>query len=352
MKHKEFYCCLVPRLLPGDRYEVGRTYKMPKNAAVTEQGFSSFGSPVEAIWRSQFEISSDEVLFAQVEQSGSVWHRPEEYSTEVRSSRIKIISIIAPEEMVRIAARWMEEDIKRWTRSSGSTTTISKAMSASIVKTRRESAVLSHGGYARITSLGSNSWVVGCGGNDRILCEGAASVAASTGDGNTIVTEKDSMVLSCGNQTKICAKGGSNLLVSCGRKDQIVSEGICNHIFSCGEGAKVVTKGVMTRLCSIGSHARIDCMEMCNVDSYGPEAMIVGGEWMRVDSRGENAVIILTGDKSYFKAKAGSRVIATGWASDGQDGNRVPFTLTELVGGERIKADTWYAYENGQFSEQ
>ena len=76
------------------------------------------------------------------------------------------------------------------------------------------------------------------------------------------------------------------------------------------------------------------------------------GDSAKIDSTGEDSVIMCAGRNSRAKAKVGSWITLAEWVWNDDKERYVPKCVkTEYVDGERIKADTWYQLKNGEFVE-
>ena len=83
-------------------------------------------------------------------------------------------------------------------------------------------------------------------------------------------------------------------------------------------------------------------------DNGGDYAQIgSSGYNARIESEGQNAVIMCAGNQSKARAKKGSWITLAEYDSD----NKPICVKTEQVDGERIKEDTWYSLVNGEFKE-
>ena len=72
----------------------------------------------------------------------------------------------------------------------------------------------------------------------------------------------------------------------------------------------------------------------------------------KIDSTGEDSVIMCAGNKSKAKAKIGSWITLAEWERIDKKNRYVPICVkTEYVDGVNIKADTWYQLKNGKFVE-
>ena len=87
------------------------------------------------------------------------------------------------------------------------------------------------------------------------------------------------------------------------------------------------------------------------IGSSGDSAKIgSSGDSAQIGSSGENAVIMCAGNESVVKAKKGSWITLSEWKMI--DDIYTPVCVkTEQVDGERIKADTYYKLQNGEFTE-
>lgn len=76
------------------------------------------------------------------------------------------------------------------------------------------------------------------------------------------------------------------------------------------------------------------------------------GNYAKIGSSGEDSVIMCAGHGSVAKAKVGSWITLAEWEYNKDKGRCVPKCVkTEFVDGERIKGDTWYKPEDGEFKE-
>ena len=97
-------------------------------------------------------------------------------------------------------------------------------------------------------------------------------------------------------------------------------------------------------------------IEKCKVISKNDNLTDNGGDYAqigssgnsaRIESEGQNAVIMCAGNQSKARAKKNSWITLAEYDSD----NKPICVKTEQVDGERIKEDTWYSLVNGEFKE-
>ena len=150
---------------------------------------------------------------------------------------------------------------------------------------------------------------------------------------------------SSGDYAKIGSSGISAKIGSSGNYAKIGSSGISAQIGSSGNYAQIGSSGNSAQIGSSGYSAKIG--------SSGNYAKIgSSGDYAKIDSTGEDSVICCAGNNSIVKAKKGSWVTLSEWKYSKEKERSVPVCVkTEFVDGERIKTDTWYKLENGEFVE-
>lgn len=105
------------------------------------------------------------------------------------------------------------------------------------------------------------------------------------------------------------------------------------------------SSGDCAKICSSGNSAQICSSGYCaNIGS--------SGDYAKICSSGEDSVICCAGNNSIVKAKKGSWITLAEWKLDEERQRWIPVCVkTEFVDGERIKENTWYKLENGEFVE-
>ena len=102
-----------------------------------------------------------------------------------------------------------------------------------------------------------------------------------------------------------------------------------------------------------GDYAKIGSSgDYAKIGSSGDSAQIgSSGDYAKIDSSGKHSVVMCAGYNSMAKAKIGSWITLAEWKKN-SDGKWIPVCVkTEQVDGERIKEDTFYKLEDGEFKE-
>ena len=108
-----------------------------------------------------------------------------------------------------------------------------------------------------------------------------------------------------------------------------------SQIGSSGDSAKIGSSGNYAQIGSSGYSAQIGS----------------SGNYAQIGSSGNYAVVMCAGNGSIAKAKKGSWITLAEW-KENAEGKWIPVNVvTVQVDGEKIKEDTYYKLENGEFVE-
>ena len=271
----------------GFQYEVGKEYDMDGDIQCCKRGFHACESPME-VWDYYDMLTS---RFAEVEQSGKI--STEADSTKICSSRIKIKAELKLADIINIGVEWLKD----LTAPS---------------KVKADGAELNDNGV-RAAQIGSS------GDSAKIGSSGGYAKIGSSGD-----------------YAKIGSSGDSAQIGSSGGYAQIGSSGDYAKIGSSGDAAQIGSSGDAAKIGSSGDAAQIGS----------------SGDAAQIDSTGEDSVIMCAGEGSVAKAKIGSWITLAEWERDDRKGCLVPVCVkTERVDGIKIKPDTWYKLQDGEFVE-
>lgn len=99
--------------------------------------------------------------------------------------------------------------------------------------------------------------------------------------------------------------------------------------------------------------ANIGSGDYAQIGSSGYNAQIgSSGNYAQINCEGKDSVVCCAGHGSAVKASTGCWITLAEWEYDSANGSLVPVCVkTEYVDGEKIKADTPYRLENGEFVE-
>ena len=159
-------------------------------------------------------------------------------------------------------------------------------------------------------------------------------------------TKKDNAQIgSSGNDAQIGSSGDYAQIGSSGDAAQIGSSGYAAKIGSSGYAAKIGSSGYAAKIGSSGNDAQIGSSgDYAQIGSSGNDAQIT--------SEGKYSVICCAGKGSIAKGKVGSWITLSEWKIDENERCYIPVCVkTEKIDGVKLKADTFYKLENGEFVE-
>ena len=150
-------------------------------------------------------------------------------------------------------------------------------------------------------------------------------------------TDKDSAQIgSSGDYAQIGSSGYSAKIGSSGYSAKIGSSGDYAKIGSSGYSAKIGSSGYSAQIGSSGYSAKIGS----------------SGDYAQIISEGKHAVICCAGHDTIAKGKIGSWITLSEWKYDENENCKIPVCVkTEKIDGTKIKEDTFYKLENGEFTE-
>ncbi len=123
---------------------------------------------------------------------------------------------------------------------------------------------------------------------------------------------------------------------------------------SSGDATKIGTSGYATQIGTSGYATQIGTSgDATQIGTSGDATQIgTSGDRTKINSTGKNTVIVCAGHGCIAKAKKGSWITLSEWEKNFVGKRYIPVCVkTEYVDGEKIKEDTYYTLENGEFVE-
>ena len=296
----------------GKQYAENTVFE-EERANICESGMHFCKTPVDVLDYYGFVNENGELNeFAEVEALGETLHRENKYCT----TKLKVGAKFSFGGFVRACVDFI---LEKTSFENGEIETEYDADYAKIGSSGDSAQIGSSGYYAKIGSSGDSAQIGSSGYYAKIGSSGYYAQIGSSGE---------------------YAKIGSS-----GDSAQIGSSGYYAQIGSSGDSAKIGSSGYYAQIGSSGYYAQIG--------SSGYYAKIgSSGDSAKIESTGEDSVICCAGDGSAVKAKKGSWITLSEWGYDYKKRRYVPVCVrTECVDGEKIKEDTFYKLENGEFVE-
>ena len=140
---------------------------------------------------------------------------------------------------------------------------------------------------------------------------------------SAIMNDKDSAKMaSSGDYAQMASSGYSAKMASTGDHAQIASTGDYAHMASSGDSAKMASSGYFAHMASSGDYAQMEL-------------------------NGDNSVGAAIGIKSIIKGNVGCWITL----AEHDENRKVVCVKSVQIDGNKIKADTWYKLQGGEFVE-
>ena len=138
-------------------------------------------------------------------------------------------------------------------------------------------------------------------------------------------------------------KGDNSQLAASGNYSKLAASGYGSQLAASGYGSKLAASGNYSQLAASGDFSKLAA------SGYGSQ-LAASGNGSQLAASGKNAVVMCAGDGSVAKAKIGSWITLAEWKWINNEYTPV-CVKTEKVDGERIKEDTYYKLQDGEFVE-
>ena len=152
-----------------------------------------------------------------------------------------------------------------------------------------------------------------------------------------------SRLASSGDNSQLASSGDYSRLASSGYYSQLASSGYYSRLASSGDYSRLAISGYRSRLASSGDYSRL-------ASSGDNSQLASSGYYSRLASSGNNSAVANIGINGMAKAAKYSWItLAEHCWEDGL--LKLKCVKTEQVDGDRIKPDTWYKLQDGEFKE-
>lgn len=195
------------------------------------------------------------------------------------------------------------------------------------------------GCYSNIATVKDHSYAATTGSHAPAVTAGYGSNAVTAERwSHAITTGSWSDAATTGNCSNAVTAGMYSHAVTTGCDSNIVTAGDCSRAATVGDYSCITTEGDGSNAAAVG-----DCSHVTTV-GYKSHAMTAGNGSLTTAS-GSCSIAAALGDKSEARAALGGWIVLAEYDSNGK-----PLLVKAVqVDGEKIKADTFYKLENGEF---
>ena len=340
------------------QYAENTVFEQEEEADICNSGFHFCPQPLDVLnYYPLVDENGDMTEFAEVEALDECkTDDKQKYCTK----KIKIGAKIGFPALVQAS---VDFELEKVPNGESKVKTTSKD-SAKIGSSGNSAKIGSSGDYAKIGSSGNSAKIGSSGNSAKIGSSGYYAQIGSSGNSAKIGSSGDyAQIGSSGYSAKIGSSGNSAKIGSSGYYAQIGSSGNSAQIGSSGDYAQIGSSGYYAQIGSSGNSAKIGSSgNSAKIGSSGYSAKIgssgyyaqIGssGNSARIISKGKHSVICCAGNNSIAKGKKGSWITLSEWKYDEKEKAYIPICVkSEQIDGKKIKEDTFYKLENGEFIE-
>ena len=208
------------------------------------------------------------------------------------------------------------------------------------------SKLASSGDYSKLASSGDNSKLASSGYNSQFASSGDNSQLASSGYNSQLASSGyNSKLASSGYNSQLASSGDNSKLASSGDNSQLASSGDNSQLASSGDNSKLASSGYNSQFASSGDNSKL-------ASSGDYSKLASSGDYSKLASSGDYSVVAGIGIDNIAKARKGSWITLAEWKYDVNKNKYIPVCVkSEQVDGKKIKEDTFYKLENGEFVE-
>ena len=169
---------------------------------------------------------------------------------------------------------------------------------------------------------------------------GNSSQLSASGNSSHLAASGDSSQLSAsGYSSKLAASGYSSKLAASGYYSQLAASGDYSKLAASGNYSKLAASGNYSQLAASGNYSQLAASGNCS-------KLAASAHYSKLETSGENSVVANIGINGIVKGIKGTWITLAEYASE-----KCVCVKSAMIDGEKLKANTWYKLQNGDFTE-
>lgn len=301
------------------QYEIGKEYETDKKSVrCTENGFHFCEYPLDIF---KYYPPSDS-RYCEVEGDGQISRDDNNEDSKVAVSKIRIRSEIGLIDLIKASVKFILERINQENMKVSNTEyrSLATGIDNYPVATNTDN-------YSAVSNTVSYSVAINTGNCSVATNTGNCSIAANTGDRSVVTnTGNFSIAANTGDYSAVINNGIHSVTTNVGNRSVATNTGHRSVAINIGSGSVATNTGHRS-------------------------AAVITGDHSVVSVEGKESVAIAIGYKSRAKGALDCWIVLSEWGEDENGAFHIKTVKSAKVDGEKIKADTWYILENGQFVE-
>ena len=303
----------------GMQYEEGKIYKMEEEPKCCKRGYHFCENPIDCLGY----YSPNESIYRQVEATGKISKDEDTSDTKIATNEIKIGAKIDFQTMVKMAIEFTYKHCTKKGKGNNK---------------RSDKSVASNTGYYSVASNTGNYSVASNTGDNSVASNtGYKSVASNTGNYSVASNTGYKSVASNTGYKSVASNTGDNSVASNTGNYSVASNTGDNSVAS-NTGYKSVASN--TGYKSVASNTG-DNSVASNTGNYSVASNL-----------GQKSISSCLGVRGQASGKKGTWLVVAEWIQDEDWNWEVKEVKTVKVDGKKIKEDTYYTLEHGEFVEK
>ena len=304
----------------GFQYEEDKTYETD-SAVLCKSGFHACENPIDVFnYYPPCDKNGNLNKFHEVELEDVSSERSDD--TKVVAKKIKIGKELNFNDITKAHIEWAKNNIDKNNKAVNS------------------------GDSSSAVNSGDSSSAVNSGDSSSAVNSGDCSIAVNSGRMSSAINNGLwSSAVSSGNFSNSINSGSHSSAVSSGGYSNAVNSGKYSNAVNSGNYSKAVNSGFRSSAVNSGNSS-------CAINNGNRSGAISLGRLSSAINNGKDGIAIAWGCDSKAKAEKGSYIVLTEWIIDEENIELIlKNAKMAYVDGEKIKANTFYKLENGEFVE-
>jgi len=289
------------------QYKIGKTYKYKNEISLCKAGFYFYKNPIDVF---NYYPPIEGNRYCKVTGQGK--YKKNKNDSKIIIKKIKIEKELTLQELIKEGIEYISKKVKIKKRNS----VISGNYS--------NSATSGYNSHSITSNINSNSATSGY--NSHSITSGNNSNSATSGDNSYSVTS--------GNNSNSATSGKYSYSITSENDSHSTTSGISSDSITYGNNSHSLTAGNFSNSITHGKHSN----------------SVTSGEYSDSEVNGKESIAIGIGKNNKAKGELGCWIVLSEWKENNNNWNLISVKSVK-VDGEKIKPNTWYKLENGEFVE-
>jgi len=343
------------------QYKIGKTYKYKNEISLCKAGFYFYKNPIDVF---NYYPPIEGNRYCKVTGQGK--YKKNKNDSKIIIKKIKIEKELTLQELIKEGIEYISKKVKIKKRNSvisgnysNSATSgyNSHSITSNINSNSATSGYNSHsitsGNNSNSATSGDNSYSVTSGNNSNSATSGKYSYSiTSENDSHSTTSGISSDSITYGNNSHSLTAGNFSNSITHGKHSNSATSGISSDSITYRNNSHSTTFGISSDSITYGNNSHsLTAGNFSNSITHGKHSnSVTSGEYSDSEVNGKESIAIGIGKNNKAKGELGCWIVLSEWKENNNNWNLISVKSVK-VDGEKIKPNTWYKLENGEFVE-